>query len=128
MPPTPPKRFTFRASHRLHGGPAFQRVFDARMSRRAGPLTLWVAPNDRGHYRLGLSVPRRVGNAVHRHQIKRMLREAFRLNQHEWAGAYDVVIVVYPHDTAKLADYQRMLTDAITTADQLWTKRRQASE
>ena len=33
-----------------------------------------------------------------RNRLKRLLREAFRLSQHDWPGAYDVVISVKPHE------------------------------
>ena len=38
-----------------------------------------------------------------------MLREAFRLGQHELPAGYDFVIVVRPHNDMKLAEYQRLL-------------------
>ena len=69
-------------------------------------------PNDVAHHRLGLSVSRRVGNAVRRHRFKRLLREAFRLNQHNWPGHYDLVVVVHPHETLKLAAYAEHLAAA----------------
>ena len=44
--------------------------------------------------RLGLSVSRRVGNAVVRNAWKRRLREAFRLVQSRLPGGHDFVVVV----------------------------------
>ena len=44
--------------------------------------------------RLGLSVSRKVGGAVRRNRVKRLLREAFRLNQHRMSTGYD--LVAYP--------------------------------
>ena len=40
---------------------------------------------------------------------KRLLREAFRLMQHDLPSAYDVVVVVRPHKPMILAEYQRIL-------------------
>jgi len=46
--------------------------------------------------RLGLAVPRRVGDAVARNRVKRKLREAFAACSSEIAAAHDVVIVARP--------------------------------
>src|SRR5947209_6667594 len=101
--------YTFPATHRLHGPKAFAAVYDAKTREGRGPLTIYALPNDTGHARLGLSVSRRVGNAVRRGRIKRLLREAFRLTRHELPGAYDLVVVVRPHEPLILSEYQRLL-------------------
>ena len=46
--------------------------------------------------RLGLRVSRKVGNAVVRNRIKRILRELFRLHQNELPATCDLVIVAHP--------------------------------
>ena len=56
-----------------------------------------------GNSRLGLSVSRKVGNAVHRNRIKRRLREVFRLNQSSLKTGCDLVIV--PKAAAASSDY-----------------------
>ncbi len=48
-----------------------------------------------GHTRMGLSVSKKVGNAVVRNQIKRQLREEFRLSPYRERGL-DVLFVVSP--------------------------------
>ena len=68
---------------RLLSAKEFERVFAARVSVSDSWIVLYAAKTEAGHARLGLTVPRRVGGAVVRNRWKRMLREAFRLSQHE---------------------------------------------
>ena len=124
MPENPPAKLRFRHGDRLHGAKAFSAVFDAKLRKNAGPLTVFSVPNDADRHRLGLSVSRRVGKAVVRSRVKRMLREAFRLNRHGWPGSYDWVVVVRPHAPAELTDYARWLNTASQAADKEWARRR----
>ncbi len=49
-------------------------------------------PNEEGGPRLGITVTRKVGNAVRRNRIKRVFREIFRQNLHQLDAALDLVI------------------------------------
>src|ERR671914_858627 len=104
------RRQTFPKAHRLGGELEFKAVYDARVRESRGPLTAYALPNDLGHPRLGLSVSRRVGTAPRRNRIKRLLRETFRLMQHDFPRGYDLVIVVRPHEPLILAEYQRIVS------------------
>lgn len=44
--------------------------------------------------RLGITASRRVGNAVARNRIKRVVREAFRATRDIWPPGCDVVVIV----------------------------------
>lgn len=103
------RSFTFPRSHRLSGEKQFAAVFGHRLRKNAGPIAVCARPNGLPHHRLGLSVPRRVGTAVRRNRIKRLVREAFRLDQRELPGCYDWVVVVRPHTPMTLDDYRRLL-------------------
>lgn len=108
---------------RLSGRRAFASVFAGKVRKTVGPLTVHSLPNDRSHPRLGLTVSRSVGTAVKRNQIKRLLREAFRLMQHDWPWGYDVVVVVRPHATLTLAEYQKAFFTAMRSVHQRWSER-----
>ncbi len=82
--------FRFRQSERLHRSSEFAFVF--QRGRRVGSkgLTLWALRRE-GPARLGLAIPKAYGNAVERNRLKRLLREAFRLNKARLAGGADLV-------------------------------------
>jgi ribonuclease P protein component len=78
-----PTEYRFPKRLRLLRPTDYRRVLDARRSVSNRTIRLCGIPNDLGHPRLGLTVSRKVGNAVARNRWKRILREAFRLTQHE---------------------------------------------
>jgi ribonuclease P protein component len=55
---------------------------------------LFWKENRIGHHRLGLTVSRKVGNAVVRNRAKRLFREIFRKSFREIPGQADIVINV----------------------------------
>lgn len=71
----------------------FEAVYARRLRVQDGLLILCGAENQLGHNRLGLSVSRRVGNAVVRNLWKRRLREAFRLHCGALPTAFDLVVI-----------------------------------
>src|SRR5439155_22606439 len=106
----PQRSQTYPKSHRLGGKLQFAAVFDAKVKESRGPLAVYSLPNELGHPRLGISISRRVGTAVRRNRIKRLLREAFRIHQHDLPRGYDLVFVVRPHAPMILAEYLKLMT------------------
>lgn len=98
------------------------------MKKQRGPLTAFVAPNGRAHWRLGLAVGKRVGNAVARSRIKRALREAFRHVQHQLpmlgeTQGCDMVLSASAHDALEAGAYQSLVLELATLAQRDWVKR-----
>jgi ribonuclease P protein component len=122
---TEPADSSHRFPHtlRLLRAAEFEAVREAKAAKHAGPLRVGSMPNTLGHNRIGLAISRRAGNAVRRNRIKRVLREAFRLLQHELPGSYDLVVAVRPHERATLAQYQQWLAEAVSRSDRHWRKR-----
>jgi len=56
-------------------------------------LVIYIRPNELSFCRLGLSVSKRVGTAVTRNRLKRLLREAVRSLLQEFPFHYDFIIV-----------------------------------
>lgn len=122
------QRFKYTRAHRLSGDKAFQAVFENKLRKNAGPLAVLALANELPHHRFGMTVPKRVGNAVKRHKIKRRLREAFRLHQANWPGRYDLVVIVYPHDVLTLDEYVQHLTKAVDQLHAVAEKRTKKQE
>ncbi len=82
---------------RLSRSADFDRVFRAGRSHAGRELVLYVFPRGETESpRLGLSVSRKVGGAVERNRVKRLLREAFVIEGARLPQGADVVIVARP--------------------------------
>jgi ribonuclease P protein component len=86
---------TFGREKRLLTARAYQAVFSDTCFKVAHPhLLLLARPNQCSHSRLGLVVAKKhIRHAVNRNRIKRVVRDTFRLVQHE-LDALDVVFLV----------------------------------
>ena len=70
----------------------FDRVYRSDVFAADQVLVINACKNELPHARLGLSVSRRVGNAIVRNRWKRLIREGFRKNQHNMPHGIDYVV------------------------------------
>jgi ribonuclease P protein component len=118
-----PKRHTLPKSRHLRLPSEFSAVYDARVRESRGPIMVYALPNALGYPRLGMSVNRKVGTAVRRNRIRRLIRESFRLLQHDLPQGYDLVVVVRPHEPLILAEYQKLLSALVVKLHRTWQNR-----
>ncbi len=90
---------------RLTRSAEFDRVFRQGRSHAGRELVLYVFPRDAEEdgSRLGLSVSRKVGGAVERNRVKRVLREAFAVEGLRLPAGTDAVVVAR-HGAHELAE------------------------
>ena len=97
-----------RKRRRLSRSGEFERVYREGRSHASRYLVVLRLPARRARTaspRLGVSVGRKLGGAVERNRVKRMLREAFWAEADELAPGHDFVIVARP-DAGRLAEEQ----------------------
>ena len=90
-------------SCRLHLKRDFERVILGGIKLKGNGLVMWYGlRNDNRPTRFAVVVSRKLGPAVVRNRIKRVLREVFRLNRKNWANGMD--IIVSPRNSEKLSN------------------------
>ena len=80
--------------NRIKKNEEFQRVFKNGASFANRQLVLYyVRKENQEHFRVGLSVSKKIGNAVMRNQIKRYLRQAFHDLDSSIKPSFDLVVI-----------------------------------
>jgi ribonuclease P protein component len=97
MSAVPPKPRRLGRASRIKQGRDFARLKAAGQRAVNGCLIAnWLRLPGGSASRLGVVVSRKVGGSVVRSRVKRLLRESFRLHQHELAEPLDIVLVARP--------------------------------
>lgn len=77
----------------LHKNKSFQAVYRSGKSYANRMVVLYVLPNNDNMRRIGFAAGKKLGGAVVRNRVKRLLRESYRLNQSQLINGVDLVLV-----------------------------------
>jgi len=116
MPSTMRSDQRFRPRERLRLEQDFERVIKTGRKASDGLLLVFAAENRLGWSRLGISIPKRIGNSVRRHYVRRRIREAFRRNKDKLPTGLDLVCVARPGAAVSEAAIETSLIKLITKA------------
>jgi len=89
-------RFCYRKTDRLLKRREFLSVSRGGGTRlETQNFLIFLKPNQKALTRLGVTVTKKVGSAVTRNRIKRLVREFFRLNKHILPQGQDMVVIAH---------------------------------
>ena len=84
---------TFTKADRLRKHPEFVHLSKTGRRVQNSYFIVLFAPGHHQRSRLGVTVTKRVGNAVTRNRIKRLFRDFFRLKRDDLGAYLDIVII-----------------------------------
>ncbi|MDY6988663.1 MAG: ribonuclease P protein component [Thermodesulfobacteriota bacterium] len=85
--------FSFKKAERILKRDDFKRLFKCGKKIHGDHFVVYYCRNNLGILRMGVTVSKRVGCAVIRNRVKRLLRESFRLSKALCDNAYDMNVI-----------------------------------
>jgi ribonuclease P protein component len=102
-------RLKIPKSRRLRSSLDFAETYALKHKAGNAYLLIFAARNEIGSTRIGLSVSKKNGNSVVRHRIRRLLKEAYRLEQHAVPEGLDLILIPRPNSGATIDDYRNAI-------------------
>jgi ribonuclease P protein component len=84
----------FTKKERITQPQDFRRVMKLGRRFPSRNFVLFKHKNTNTSHRLGMVVKKEIGPATYRNQMKRYIREFFRLHKHQMRGSYDMILMV----------------------------------
>ncbi|HOK39939.1 MAG TPA: ribonuclease P protein component [bacterium] len=86
--------FKFKKYEHLKRQKDFEKVFRNGSKKISDKFIIYYIKNNLPYSRIGISIKRKIGKAVKRNRIRRLIREYFRLNKHRFIDRFDFLFVV----------------------------------
>lgn len=106
--------FRFTAEMHLRRAQDFERIYESGVRAGDEHLLVYMHRNSLDIARVGVSVSRKHGSAVHRNVKRRRLKESFRLLQHELPRGVDLILIPRQRDDSQLNDYLVSMKSLVT--------------
>jgi ribonuclease P protein component len=81
------------SQERIKKSSNFRYVYSRGKSVSDRNLVLYIAKNGKSINKVGLSVSKKIGKSVTRNRIRRLIKEAYRLNKNSFKKGYDLVFI-----------------------------------
>lgn len=81
--------------NRLKKSSDFKKTMNYNLKARTPQYLVFVKPSELGFMRIGISVSKKVGNAVTRARVRRQIRAFFSI-YNNYEKSYDIVVVTKP--------------------------------
>lgn len=103
-----------RKSYRVKSEQDFSMVFNHGKSKANRQFVIYHLPKEQAHFRIGISVGKKIGNAVHRNAVKRKVRQAiYELKPYIKSDVDFIVIARKPADKMSTAEVKSSLIHAM---------------
>ena len=100
----------------------FRRIYSQGQRAHGRAVVVVAHRRSQPGHRLGLSVSKAHGRAVRRNKIKRILREAFRLERPTLPGRFDLILI--PRQRTGKYDLSEVRAELVRLVQKLATDRR----
>ena len=103
-------------AYRIKRNSEFQKIYKKGKSVANRQFVVYTLNNEYEHFRLGISVSKKIGNAVTRNRIKRAIRENFKVHKQDMISKDIIVIERQPAKNMSTLEIQGSLEHVLKIA------------